>query len=82
MTRTELEILGTKTVTTEERITVVVDVPQDVLDSGDLHEWAEKQLEDPATELSKEVNNDDNIEVDDETEGYEINEVTDLGPQD
>ena len=81
MPRIELEIMGTKTVSTDERITVVVDVPQDVLDDPfALREWVDKQLQDASTELSKEVNKDDNIEVADETEDYEVTEVNDLGP--
>lgn len=81
MPRTEIEILGAKTVTVTERITVVLDVPQEALD-GNLQEWAEKQLQDSSTELSKEVNNEMNIVQEDETEGYDIVEVNDFGPHD
>lgn len=81
MPRTQIEIMGETTKTITERITVVVDVPQDVLD-GDLHEWVEQQMQDNDSELSKEVNKPENIEQEDETEGFDIAEVTDFGPAD
>lgn len=81
MPRTELEIRAERTTTVEEVITVVVDVPQDVLD-GDLREWVEQQLQDSSTELSKEVDNDMNVVTEDETEGWDITEVSDFGPHD
>lgn len=81
MPRTEIEIMGETTKTTTERITVVVDVPQDVLD-GDLRGWVEQQSQDGDSELSKEMNDPVNIFQEDETEGFDIAEVTDHGPHD
>jgi hypothetical protein len=82
MPRTTLEILRTRTVTTEQRIEVEVDVPQRVLNDGDrLHEWVEKQLMNRDSELFTLAEKDDNVEVADELESDEINEVTDLGPE-
>lgn len=80
--RTEIEIMGERITTVEERINVVVDVPQNILDEGDLHAWVEQQLEDGDTELSREVNNDINVTVEDETVGFEITQVDDFGPHD
>lgn len=82
MPRTEIEIMGETTITREERINVVVDVPQDILDEGDLHNWVTTQLQNGDSELSKEVNNDVNVTVEDESEGFDITSVDDLGPHD
>lgn len=84
MPRTEIEFLSTKTVTVDERITVVVDVPQHVLDKDQvaLHQWVEEQFMNSDTELSREANEEANVTVEDESEDYEINEVSDLGPHD
>jgi hypothetical protein len=81
MPRTEIEITGENTKTITERINVVVDVPQDVLD-GDLQQWAEQQMQDSDSELSKEANDPVNISQEDETEGYDITSVTYIGPHD
>lgn len=81
MPRTEIEIRAERVTTVGELINVVVDVPQDALD-GDLQEWVERQLMNDTSELSQEVNNDVNVTVEDETKGWEITQVDDLGPHD
>ena len=61
----EIEILRTRTVTIEESGTLEVEVPQDVIDNGDLHEWVENNVSgrdiDRVMEISDE---DENIEID------------------
>jgi hypothetical protein len=81
MPKTEIEILRTVNVRREESITVTVDAPQYVLDDVDeLHDWAEKQLENRDSELAKACEN--NWDVQDEDESVEIDEVLDHGPAD
>lgn len=81
MPRTEIEIMGEMIRTTTERITAVVDVPQDVLD-GDLRGWVDQQMQDGDSELSKQANDSMNILQEDETEVFDMTGVTDLGPHD
>lgn len=76
MPRTEIEIMGETTKVITERITVVVDIPQEILDGDHLDKWVEQQSQDGDSELSKEMNNPANIVQDDEQEGYDISSVT------
>jgi hypothetical protein len=86
MARTELEIRRTVTVETEEIVTVVVDVPQSILDNPDadfgLHDWVEGQLKVAGSDLAKQADDPMNGFVEDETVSWEIDEVSNLGPHD
>lgn len=82
MPRVEIEIMGETTTTVTERITVVTDVPQEILDGDHLEKWIEEQSQNSSSDVSKQMNEDANVLQEDEVTGFEISSVMYVGPHD
>lgn len=81
MPKREIEILRTVTITREESVIIVVDVPKRVLKDEEVFEWADVELKKEGTALRTLADAAD-WDLNDEDESEEIDEINDLGPAD